>query len=45
MEASKSQIHEVDLDPISASRSPNANVEPGYKTRYKRHGYTCKFIS
>nr|CAH8851655.1 unnamed protein product [Trichobilharzia regenti] len=40
LEASKSQIHEVDLDPISASRSPNANVEPGYKTRYKRHGYT-----
>ncbi|CAH8534911.1 unnamed protein product [Heterobilharzia americana] len=40
LEASKLQVHAVDLDPISASRSPNANVEPGYKTRYRRHGYT-----
>lgn len=40
LEASKLQVHETDLDPISASRSPNANVEPGYKTRYRRHGYT-----
>ncbi|CAH8571791.1 unnamed protein product [Schistosoma rodhaini] len=40
LEASKLHVHETDLDPISASRSPNANVEPGYKTRYRRHGYT-----
>ncbi|TPP67214.1 Dematin [Fasciola gigantica] len=26
-----------DLDPVSASRSPSANTEPGYKTRYERH--------
>ncbi|VDP38694.1 unnamed protein product [Schistosoma margrebowiei] len=40
LEASKLHVHETELDPISASRSPNANVEPGYKTRYRRHGYT-----
>ncbi|KAH8878498.1 Actin-binding LIM protein 1 [Schistosoma japonicum] len=40
LEASKQHVHETDLDPISASRSPNANVEPSYKTRYRRHGYT-----
>ncbi|KAF5403580.1 Villin-2, partial [Paragonimus heterotremus] len=30
-------IRAPDLDPVSASRSPSANTEPGYKTRYDRH--------
>ncbi|CAH8507716.1 unnamed protein product [Schistosoma turkestanicum] len=45
LEASKSHVHETDLDPISASRSPNANIEPSYKTRYRRHGYTYNAVS
>nr|CDS25490.2 actin binding lim protein 1 [Hymenolepis microstoma] len=27
------------LDPVSASRSPNAKVEPSYKTRYDTHNF------
>ncbi len=33
-----------DLDPISASRSPNANVEPPYGTRYANHRFACKLV-
>ncbi|TGZ58565.1 hypothetical protein CRM22_009591, partial [Opisthorchis felineus] len=29
-----------ELDPISASRSPNAGTEPSYKTRYERHVFS-----
>lgn len=29
------------LDPVSASRSPNAKVEPPYKTRYATHSFAC----
>lgn len=31
-------------DPVSASRSPNAKVEPPYKTRYATHSFACKLI-
>lgn len=32
-----------DLDPISASRSPSANFEPPYSTRYANHRFACRF--
>ncbi|KAM7537405.1 hypothetical protein Aperf_G00000060073 [Anoplocephala perfoliata] len=31
-----------DLDPISASRSPNADFEPPYSTRYTNHRFACR---
>ncbi|KAM3186226.1 hypothetical protein ACTXT7_004768 [Hymenolepis weldensis] len=31
-----------DLDPVSASRSPSANFEPPYSTRYTNHRFACK---
>ncbi|VDK20661.1 unnamed protein product [Taenia asiatica] len=31
-----------DLDPISASRSPSANFEPPYSTRYANHRFACR---
>ncbi|VDO07608.1 unnamed protein product [Rodentolepis nana] len=31
-----------DLDPISASRSPSANIEPPYSTRFTNHRFACK---
>ncbi|CAH8621632.1 unnamed protein product [Dicrocoelium dendriticum] len=38
LEASKLlHARSPDLDPVSASRSPSANTEPGYKTRYEQH--------
>ncbi|CAL8105875.1 unnamed protein product [Calicophoron daubneyi] len=38
LEASKLvHVRGPDLDPVSASRSPNADIEPSYKTRYERH--------
>ncbi|KAL5963462.1 Actin-binding LIM protein 1 [Taenia solium] len=30
------------LDPVSASRSPNAKVEPPYKTRYATHSFAYR---
>ncbi|OON21646.1 hypothetical protein X801_02456 [Opisthorchis viverrini] len=37
----RSRSHQL-LDPISASRSPNAAVEPLYKPRYSTHQFACK---
>ncbi|VUZ53894.1 unnamed protein product [Hymenolepis diminuta] len=31
-----------DLDPVSASRSPSANFEPPYSTRYTNHRFACR---
>lgn len=32
----------LDIDPISASRTPSANREPPLKTRYEEHSFACE---
>ncbi|VDP43888.1 unnamed protein product [Schistosoma curassoni] len=36
---SRSQTY---LDPVSASRTPSASVEPSFKPRYATHQFACK---
>jgi hypothetical protein len=33
------------LDPRSASRTPNADREPSYRTRYESSIYACMYLS
>lgn len=33
------------LDPISASRTPNAAHEPVFKPRYSTHQFACEFVN
>lgn len=38
----KAQAEPVTLDPRSASRTPSANHEPAYKTRYESPMFACE---
>ena len=41
LERKKSEVPK--LDPRSASRTPAANLEPPYKTRYESSVFACKY--
>lgn len=44
-ELQKTRTEAVKLDPISSSRTPSANYEPPFSTRYENPVFACELLS